>query len=88
MAGSVRLLLLCLLGFCVAVSHQKSDSCAGNLAVAKLVPFDTDGFRCITLWKQEDFILRVRCSFWQHICLSYMLFFSLKFSLATPDLQW
>lgn len=61
MAGSVRLLLLCLLGFCFAVSHQqKLDSCAGDLAVARLVPFDTSAFHCITLWKQEDFILRYK----------------------------
>jgi hypothetical protein len=58
----VRLLLLCLLGFCVAVSHQKTDSCAGDLAVARLIPFDTSAFHCITLWKQEDFILRVIAS--------------------------
>ncbi|KAM0901143.1 hypothetical protein ACQ4PT_020155 [Festuca glaucescens] len=62
MAGSARLLLLplCLLGFCFAVSHQKSDSCAGDLAVAHLVPFDTSAFHCITLWKKEDFILRYK----------------------------
>uniref|UniRef100_A0ACD5US25 Uncharacterized protein n=1 Tax=Avena sativa TaxID=4498 RepID=A0ACD5US25_AVESA len=62
MAGcSVRLLLLlCLLGSCSAATQQKSDSCAGNLAVARLVPFDTSAFHCITLWKQEDFILRYK----------------------------
>ncbi|KAM3387912.1 hypothetical protein ACQJBY_010621 [Aegilops geniculata] len=60
--SSVRLLLplLCLLGFCFAASHQKSDSCDGDLQVARLVPFDTDAFRCITLWKDEDFILRYK----------------------------
>ncbi|CAM0904028.1 unnamed protein product [Alopecurus aequalis] len=58
--SSLRLLLLCLLGFCFAVSHQKSDSCAGEVPVAHLVPFDTSASRCITLWKQEDFILRYK----------------------------
>lgn len=66
MAGSVRvrLLLLCLLGFCFAVSHQKSvsDSCAGDLAVAHLIPFDSSALHCINLWKQEDFILRYKNS--------------------------
>lgn len=68
-SSSVRLLLplLCLLGFCFAASHQKSDSCDGDLPVARLVPFDSDAFHCITLWKDEDFILRVRL-FSPHCC--------------------
>ena len=62
---SVRLLLLCLLGFCVALSHQESsssstDSCAtAKVAVASLVPFDSTSFRCTAAWKQQDFVLRV-----------------------------
>ncbi|KAF8704258.1 hypothetical protein HU200_031757 [Digitaria exilis] len=63
-SSSARLLLLSLLGFCVALSHQQSsssDSCSKDkLAVSTLVPFDSTGFRCTTAWKQEDFILRVR----------------------------
>ncbi|CAN6249209.1 unnamed protein product [Urochloa humidicola] len=63
-ASSVRLLLLSLLGFCVALSHQESstDSCKDNakLAVASLVPFDTTAFRCAAAWKQQDFILRYK----------------------------
>ena len=62
---SVRLLLLSLLGFCVALSHQESsssstDSCAtAKVAVASLVPFDSTSFRCTAAWKQQDFVLRV-----------------------------
>lgn len=62
---SVRLLvlLLCLLGFCVALSHQESaaDSCArAKVAVASLVPFDSTSFRCTAAWKQQDFVLRYK----------------------------
>jgi hypothetical protein len=60
---SVRLLLLSLLGFCVALSHQESsstDSCAtAKVAVASLVPFDSTSFHCTAAWKQQDFVLRV-----------------------------
>nr|CAB3484983.1 unnamed protein product [Digitaria exilis] len=63
-SSSARLLLLSLLGFCVALSHQQSsssDSCSKDkLAVSTLVPFDSTGFRCTTAWKQEDFILRYK----------------------------
>jgi hypothetical protein len=64
-SSSARLVLLSLLGFCVALSRQESssstDSCgAAKLAVASLVPFDTAGFRCAANWKQQDFVLRVR----------------------------
>lgn len=57
------LLLLCLLGFCVALSHQESaaDSCArAKVAVASLVPFDSTSFRCTAAWKQQDFVLRYK----------------------------
>lgn len=70
---SVRLLLLlllCLLGFCVALSHQESaaDSCArAKVAVASLVPFDSTSFRCTAAWKQQDFVLRV-CLLLEHFC--------------------
>ncbi|CAD6260413.1 unnamed protein product [Miscanthus lutarioriparius] len=63
---SVRLLLLSLLGFCVALSHQESsssstDSCAtAKVAVASLVPFDSTSFRCTAAWKQQDFVLRYK----------------------------
>ncbi|OEL31406.1 Cytochrome b561 and DOMON domain-containing protein [Dichanthelium oligosanthes] len=65
-ASSVRLLLLSLLGFCVALSHQQqssssTDSCAtAKLAVASLVPFDSTAFRCSQAWKQQDFVLRYK----------------------------
>ncbi|CAL5026672.1 unnamed protein product [Urochloa decumbens] len=68
-ASSVRLLLLSLLAFCVALSHQESssssssgpDSCSNaKLAVASLVPFDSTAFRCVSAWKQQDFILRYK----------------------------
>ncbi|CAN6239999.1 unnamed protein product [Urochloa humidicola] len=63
-SSSVRLLLLSLLGFCVALSHQESsgtDSCSNaKLTVASLVPFDTTAFRCAAAWKQQDFILRYK----------------------------
>ncbi|KAL6650965.1 hypothetical protein ACP70R_009890 [Stipagrostis hirtigluma subsp. patula] len=68
-SSSARLLLLCLLGFFVAASHQQqsssssssSDSCTkARVAVASLVPFDSTSFRCVSAWKQEDFILRYK----------------------------
>ncbi|RLM64734.1 cytochrome b561 and DOMON domain-containing protein [Panicum miliaceum] len=64
-SSSARLVLLSLLGFCVALSRQESssstDSCgAAKLAVASLVPFDTAGFRCAANWKQQDFVLRYK----------------------------
>ncbi|XP_062226049.1 cytochrome b561 and DOMON domain-containing protein At3g07570-like [Phragmites australis] len=61
-SSSMRLLLLCLLGFCVAVSHQQStDPCGpARVAVASLVPFDSTSFRCTAVWKQEDFVLRYK----------------------------
>ncbi|XP_062183571.1 cytochrome b561 and DOMON domain-containing protein At3g07570-like [Phragmites australis] len=61
-SSSVRLLLLCLLGFCVALSHQRSsDSCGtARVAVASHVPFDSTSFRCVAAWKQEDFVLRYK----------------------------
>ncbi|EAZ23171.1 hypothetical protein OsJ_06855 [Oryza sativa Japonica Group] len=53
-----HLFLLCrLLGFCfvfTASQQQQSDSCSSaGVAVAHLA------FRCLTVWKQEDFVLRV-----------------------------
>jgi hypothetical protein len=58
--SAARLVLLTLLGFCVALSHQEDSCGAAKLAVASLVPFDTTAFRCAAAWKQQDFILRVR----------------------------
>ncbi|BAS76511.1 Os02g0101300, partial [Oryza sativa Japonica Group] len=53
-----HLFLLCrLLGFCFAFTasqQQQSDSCSSaGVAVAHLA------FCCLTVWKQEDFVLRV-----------------------------
>lgn len=59
-SSSVRLLLLCLLGFCFAVSHQQSDSCSTAVAVSHLVPFNSTAFHCTAIWKQEDFVLRFK----------------------------
>lgn len=61
----MRLLLLSLLGFCVALSHQESssstDSCTtAKVAVASLVPFDSTSFHCTAAWKQQDFVLRYK----------------------------
>ncbi|KAG8082517.1 hypothetical protein GUJ93_ZPchr0014g47365 [Zizania palustris] len=53
--------LLCLVGLCFAVSHQQSDSCSSDgVVVAHLVPFNSSAFRCLTVWKQEDFVLRYK----------------------------
>lgn len=73
-SSSARLLLLSLLGLCVALSHQQSssDSCSKDkLAVASLVPFDSTAFRCTTAWKKEDFILRV-CVYYSHFSNSFL----------------
>uniref|UniRef100_A0A0D9W6N6 Cytochrome b561 and DOMON domain-containing protein n=1 Tax=Leersia perrieri TaxID=77586 RepID=A0A0D9W6N6_9ORYZ len=66
-SSSVRhLFLLCLLGFCFAFAasqqqQQQSDSCSSaGVAVAHLVPFNSSSFRCLTVWKDEDFILRYK----------------------------
>uniref|UniRef100_A0A0D9ZML1 Cytochrome b561 and DOMON domain-containing protein n=1 Tax=Oryza glumipatula TaxID=40148 RepID=A0A0D9ZML1_9ORYZ len=67
-SSSVKhLFLLCLLlGFCFAFAasqqeQQQSDSCSSaGVAVAHLVPFNSSAFRCLTVWKQEDFVLRYK----------------------------
>jgi hypothetical protein len=65
-SSAKHLFLLCLLlGFCFAFAasqqeQQQSDSCSSaGVAVAHLVPFNSSAFRCLTVWKQEDFVLRV-----------------------------
>lgn len=52
-------LIMFLVSFDSSASSQ-SDSCAANLSVGNLIPFNTSSLTCVAAWTSEGYILRVK----------------------------